>query len=69
MSSGVMAKILAPQRLYNFADDALEYQLLDRRSFLQLLDLTEWSNIPHAKTIWLFRDRLAQAGVGHLAPF
>lgn len=61
----LVAKILAPQRLYNFADDALEYQLLDRRSFLQLLDLTEWSNIPHAKTNWLFGNRLAQAGVGH----
>lgn len=53
------------QQLYNLADDALEYQLLDRRSFLRFLDLTESSSIPDAKTIWLFRDRLAQAGVGH----
>jgi IS5 family transposase len=52
------------ERLYNLADDALEYQLLDRRSFLPFLDLTESSGIPDAKTIWLFRDRLAQAGVG-----
>lgn len=59
-----MAKIIAPQRLYNPADDALEYQLLDRRSFLQFFDLTESSNIPAAKTIWLFHARLAQAGVG-----
>jgi IS5 family transposase len=40
--------------------------LLDRRSFLQFLDLTESSSIPDAKTIWLFRDRLAQAGAGTL---
>jgi IS5 family transposase len=61
-----MVKILVLQQLYNLADDALEYQLLDRRSFLQFLDLTESSSIPDAKTIWLFRDRLAQAGAGTL---
>ncbi len=56
-------KILVLQQLYNLADDALEYQLLDRRSFLRFLDLTESSTIADAKTIWLFRDRLAQVGV------
>ena len=61
----LMVKVLVLQQLYNLADDALEYQLLDRRSFLQFLDLTESSSIPDAKTIWLFRDRLAQAGVGN----
>ncbi len=59
----LMIKILVLQQLYNLADDALEYQLLDRRSFLRFLDLTESSSIPDAKTIWLFCDRLAQAGV------
>lgn len=59
-----MVKILVLQQLYNLADDALENQLLDRRNFLQFPDLTESSSIPDAKTIWLFRDRLAQAGVG-----
>jgi IS5 family transposase len=62
----LMVKILVLQQLYNLADDALEYQLLDRPSFLQFLDLTESSSIPDAKTIWLFRDRLAQAGAGTL---
>jgi transposase len=61
----LMIKILVLQQLYNLADDALEYQLLDRRSFLPFLDLTESSSIPDAKTIWLFRDRLAQAGAGN----
>lgn len=46
------------------ADDALECHLLARRSFLQFLGLTESSTISDAKTIWLFRDRLAQAGLG-----
>lgn len=62
----LMVKILVLQQLYNLADDALEYQPLDRRSFLQFLDLTESSNIPDAKTIWLFRNHLAQAGAGTL---
>jgi len=61
----LMVKILLLQQLYNLADDALEYQLLDRRSFLQFLDLTESSSIPDAKTIWLFRAHLAQAGAGN----
>jgi transposase, IS5 family len=60
----LMIKILVLQQLYNLADDALEYQLLDRRSFLSFLGLTGSSTIPDAKTIWLFRDRLAQAGLG-----
>ncbi|WP_425254024.1 transposase [Janthinobacterium sp. NFX145] len=63
--TALTVKILVLQQLYNLADDALEYQLLDRRSFLQFLDLTESSSIPDAKTIWLFHDRLAQAGVSN----
>lgn len=61
-----IVKLLVLQQLYNLADDALEYQLLDRRSSLQFLDLTESRSIPDAKTIWLLRDRLAQAGAGTL---
>lgn len=59
----LMIKILVLQQLYNLADDAPEYQLPDRRSFLRFLYLTESSGISDAKTIWLFRDRLAQARV------
>ena len=40
-----MVKILVLQQLYDWAYDALEYRLLDRRSFLQLLDLTESSSL------------------------
>lgn len=42
-------KILVLQQLYNLADDALEYQLLDRRSFLRFLDMTESSSSPTPK--------------------
>ena len=58
-----MIKILMLQQLYNLADDALEYQLLDRRSFRQFLVLTDSSTTPDTK-IWLFRDRLMQTGLG-----
>lgn len=59
-----MIKISVLQQPYNLADDALEYQLLDGRSFLSFLDLSDSNNIPDAKRIWLFRDRLASAGMG-----
>jgi len=57
-------RILVLQQLYNLPDDALEYKLLDRCSFMQFLDLTD-SSILDTKTIWLFRDRLTRAGVGN----
>ncbi|WP_143449941.1 transposase [Janthinobacterium sp. BJB304] len=60
-----MIKILVLQQLYSLAYDTLEYQLLDRRSFLRFLDMTESSSIPHSKTIRQFRDRLAQACLGN----
>lgn len=56
-STELMVKILVLQQLDNLAYDALEYQLLDRRSFLQFLDLNESSSIPDAETSWLFRGR------------
>ena len=45
-STELMVKILVQQQRYNLADDALQYQLLDRRCFLQCLDLPERSSTP-----------------------
>jgi hypothetical protein len=47
----LMFKILVLQALYNLSDDQTEYQIRDRQ------------RIPDAKTIWLFRETLAQAQV------
>ena len=47
----LMIKILVLQQLYNLADDTLEYQLLDRRSFLQFLGLTDSSTVPGVR-LW-----------------
>lgn len=56
----MMFKILVLQRLYNLSDDQTEYQINDRRSFMRFLELDLCDNIPDAKTIWKFRNDLAQ---------
>jgi IS5 family transposase len=57
----MMFKLLLLQRYNNLSDDAMEYQLLDRLSFRRFLGLED-KNIPDAKTIWLFKENLAQNG-------
>ena len=57
-----MFKVLVLQALYNLSDDQTEYQIRDRLSFMRFLALDLARRIPDAKTIWLFRETLAQAG-------
>lgn len=57
----LMFKILILQSLYNLADDAIEFQILDRLSFMRFLGLGLESKVPDAKSIWLFRDQLRTA--------
>jgi IS5 family transposase len=59
----LMFKILILQSLYNLSDDALEYQIRDRLSFMRFVGLTLADRVPDAKTIWLFREQLTQAGL------
>ena len=59
----VMFKILILQSLYNLSDEATEYQVLDRLSFMRFLGLRLGSKVPDAKTIWLFREQLTEAGL------
>ena len=59
----LMFKILVLQALYTLSDDQMEYQMRDRLSFMRFLGLDLPQRIPDAKTIWLFRETLAQAGV------
>jgi len=58
----LMFKVLVLQALYNLSDDQTEYQIRDRLSFMRFLGLDLHQRIPDAKTIWLFRETLAQAG-------
>lgn len=58
----MMFKILIIESLYNLSDEAVEYQILDRMSFMRFLGLHAGDPVPDAKTIWLFREHLRQAG-------
>jgi len=57
-STETMIRILVLQQLYNLSDEAMEYQLLDRTSFLRFTDLEYSGRVPDAKTIWVWRERL-----------
>jgi IS5 family transposase len=59
----MMFKVLVVQSLYNLADDAVEFQILDRLSFMRFLGLSIGDSVPDAKTVWLFREELREAGV------
>ena len=55
-------KALVLQALYNLSDDALEYQLRDRLSFMRFVGLGLEDAVPDAKTLWLYREALGKAG-------
>jgi len=59
----VMFKTLVLGALYNLSDDQIEYQLRDRLSFMRFLGLGLEDRVPDAKTVWLYREGLAQAGM------
>lgn len=57
----LMFKILVIQSLYNLSDDATEFQIRDRLSFLRFLGLNIGQPVPDSRTIWLFREQLTEA--------
>jgi len=57
----LMFKVLVLQALYNLSDDQAEFMIQDRLSFMRFLGLGLSDRVPDAKTIWLFREHLAQA--------
>ena len=56
----LMFKILILQSLYNLSDEAMEYQVRDRLSFMRFLNLAIEDSVPDARTIWLFREQLKE---------
>ena len=56
----LMFKILILQKYYNLSDEQAEFQINDRTSFKQFLGLEIGDKIPDEKTIWLFKDQLAE---------
>lgn len=63
----LMIRLLLLQQLYNLSDEALEYQVLDRRSFQRFLGLEHSGKVPDAKTIWVWRERLKNDLIGDIS--
>jgi hypothetical protein len=59
----VMFKAIVLCELYSLSDDQVEYQLRDRLSFMRFLGLGLEDPVPDAKTVWHYREQLAQAGM------
>jgi transposase, IS5 family len=53
-----MFRVLILQKYHGLSDDATEEQIGDRLSFLTFLGLQLGDDIPDAKTIWLFKERI-----------
>ena len=58
----LMFKILMIQTPNNVSDERTEYVINDRLSFMHFLGLGLSDRVPDTKTLWLFRERLTQAG-------
>jgi len=58
----MMFKILVLQRLYNLSDAQMQFQILDRLSFMRFLGLQITDTVPDEKTIWHFRETLTKKG-------
>lgn len=59
----LMFKMLVLQSLYNLSDAQIEYQVRDRVSFMAFLGLEPGDEVPDEKTLWLFREQLAELGL------
>jgi IS5 family transposase len=59
----VLFRMLVLQSLYNQSDEQIEYQVGDRMSFTRFLGLGFEDRIPDGTTLWLYREKLAQAGL------
>lgn len=58
-----LMKIVVLQQLYgNLSDEETEYALLDRLSWQQFAGLEHARDLPDARTLWAFKNQLAQAG-------
>ena len=59
-----MFKTIILCALYNLSDDQVEHQIRDRLSFMRFLGLgLDGLGFTDAKTVWLYREQLTQAGV------
>ncbi|WAC71383.1 IS5 family transposase [Roseateles sp. SL47] len=68
-STEIMVRLVFIQSLYNLSDEECEYQVLDRMSFQHFCRLAGELHIPDARTLWRFKQQLAQGGLGGKAIF
>jgi IS5 family transposase len=54
----LMLKILILQKYYGLSDERTEYEINDRLSFLSFLGLELGDDVPDARTIWDFKERI-----------
>jgi len=59
----MMFKILILQKYYNLSDEQTEFQINDRTSFKLFLGLKIGDTIPDQKTIWHFKEQLANKDI------
>ena len=64
-----LVRMVFLQGLYNLSDEQCEHQVLDRLSFQRFCRLDGALNIPDTRTLWNFRQRLAEGGLGGRAIF
>jgi IS5 family transposase len=60
----IKVKMLFLQSLYNLSDPELEDQVNDRLSFQYFVGLDMSVTVPDYSTIWRFRERLSEEGIG-----
>lgn len=58
----MMFQVLVLQALYGLSDEAVEYQIRDRLSFMRFLSFGLDDAVPDRTTVWLFREALVAAG-------
>ncbi len=59
----VLFRMLVLQTLYNLSDEETEFQINDRMTFMRFIGKGLEGRIPDATTLWLFREKLASAGL------
>lgn len=58
----LMFKVLVLQKFHGLSDDATEEQIFDRTSFKSFLGLRIGDDIPDARTLWDFKQRIEADG-------
>lgn len=61
-----MFRILILQTLYDLSDEDMEFNLYDRLSFQKFVGIGVMDEVPDARTIWKFRQRLGSDGIREL---